>query len=68
MHGDKTLLFAQWVHDIEHVTTSELVSFADYSGWTVREVAERLRALGVRIVPEPVEDRLLEALRTGSVE
>jgi 2-iminoacetate synthase ThiH len=65
MHGDKTLLFVQWVHDIEHVTVSELLSFADYAGWTVREVAERLRALGVRIMPEevaePVEERVGDA-------
>jgi 2-iminoacetate synthase ThiH len=68
MHSDKTLLFVEWVLDIEHVTIGELLSFADYAGWTVREVVERLRALGVKIVPEPVEERMLEALREGSVE
>jgi 2-iminoacetate synthase ThiH len=67
--GDRTLLLAQWIGDITEVTVDEVLLFAEYAQWPVREVMRRLAEAGVKILPEevvePVEERMLEALRRG---
>jgi hypothetical protein len=70
--GDRTLLLAEWVGDITEVTVAEVLIFADYAGWPIGVVTRRLAEAGVKILPEEVaesvEDRMITALRTGSVK